>query len=181
MRRRLFDFLKKAKRAPSRPPVGKVEIFSRHCLSSEISKKKKRPVGFSRERCFRNLLDTSPREEANITVFLDRGEHFLEEDHFLKKFQPLITVDARSEAAAFLSLAYYIASLKLHPDTILYLVEDDYLHPSCFHHHFCHHRRRDHDHHVGGRRSRLRGLRCLLQAVRQRPGAAELRHYHLAP
>lgn len=114
-----------------RPAFGKVEVFFRHCLYSHISAKKKRPPFFSHEACFQNLLSTLNPREANLTLFLDTVNRKLEEEHFLRRkgsSYPLITVEKGSEASSFLALAEYIASLKLHPNTILYLVEDDYLH-----------------------------------------------------
>ncbi len=121
-------FWKRRKDPLVRPLFGKVEIFSRHCLLSKISKNKKRPQGFSRKACLDNLLGTINRDEVNLTFFLDTAGLPFEEDHFLKDVDPLIKVEKGSEAGSFLSLLDHIASLQLHPDTLIYLVEDDYLH-----------------------------------------------------
>lgn len=110
------------------PYDGKIEVFSRHCLFSKISHKKKRPKGFSKERCYQNLLETMDPSKTNITYFLDlaqeeRGDHFL---------PPEKTIEIRegTESGAFLRMLDHVSSLSLHPETIVYLVEDDYIHRS---------------------------------------------------
>lgn len=112
-----------------RPIHGKIELFSRHCLYSKISQHKKRPVGFSHEQCFRNLLRTVDRSQVNLTFFLDTSSEEKKE-HYLFHYQedPVIQIKAGSEASAFLDLLEYITSLSLHPDTLIYIVEDDYFH-----------------------------------------------------
>jgi glycosyltransferase involved in cell wall biosynthesis len=112
----------------SQPPYqGKVEIFSRHCYFSDASPHKKRPEGFSRELCYRNLLETFDSERANLTFIYDAAKGT---DHFLKNELkwPVVQIQEGSEAAAFLRLLDHLESLNLHPETIVYLVEDDYLH-----------------------------------------------------
>lgn len=111
------------------PYRGKVEVFSRHCIFSEISKNKARLPYFSRKACYQNLLDTISLDHANLTFVLDlaRGskkEHFLNEE----KTFPIIEIEEGSEAGAFLRLLDYVSKLELDPETILYFVEDDYLH-----------------------------------------------------
>ena len=112
------------------PPIqGKIEIFARHCLYSEVSQKKERLAGFSREKCFENFLSTLDRTKANVTFLLDiaKGE---KESHFLHRYpqENLVCFEGGTESLAFLRLLDHIASLKLHPDTAIYIVEDDYLH-----------------------------------------------------
>jgi glycosyltransferase involved in cell wall biosynthesis len=90
-----------------------------------VGQHKKRFDGFSWEKCHRNLLGTIDRNQVNLTFFLDtaRGN-----EHFISNEQNFIEIQEGTEAGAFLALLDYIASLPLHPDTVLYLVEDDYLH-----------------------------------------------------
>ncbi|MGE5196456.1 MAG: hypothetical protein ACM3JI_03900 [Anaerolineae bacterium] len=64
-----------------------------------------------------------------MTFFLDTfyempGLHFVKEQ---KKF-PVIEIKEGTEAGAFLRLLDYVATLKPSPKTILYFLEDDYLH-----------------------------------------------------
>jgi hypothetical protein len=104
---------------------GKIEVFSRHCISSKISRHKERIPGFSREKCYRNLLETIDNKRANLTFFLDLGQGE-RSDHFLEG--PAIEVREGSEAGSFLRLLDHVSQIDLHPETILYFVEDDYLH-----------------------------------------------------
>ncbi len=109
-----------------KPIFGKLEVFARHCYASKISSHKERPPGFSQEKCFRNLLSTIDRSKANLTCFLDTPPYV---SHFVDTEEdPVIRFERGSEAASFLYLLEHIASLSLHPDTIIYIVEDDYLH-----------------------------------------------------
>lgn len=100
-----------------------IEVFVRHCIFSDASKHKKRPVGFSREECHRNLLETAD-ERVRFTFILDtakKGEHFIQKG-------PHIEISEGTEAQSFLKLLEIIEKKDLHPNTIVYLLEDDYLH-----------------------------------------------------
>jgi len=110
---------------------GKIEVFSRHCIFSSISQHKKRFADFSREACYLNLLETLDLSQANLTFFLDtakgpKNHHFLSQE----KIHPIIEIQEGSEAGSFLQLLHYVSQLDLDPDTILYFVEDDYIHRS---------------------------------------------------
>lgn len=87
---------------------------------------KKRLPGFSRELCYTNLLATTPRRKANLTFFLDapgEGPHA----HYVSKEDPVL-MDEGTESGSFLRMLDHVIKLKIHPETILYFVEDDYLH-----------------------------------------------------
>lgn len=104
------------------PPQPTIEVFVRHCNYSDVSAHKKRPAGFSREACHRNLLDTiDPR--VHLTFFLDTAK---EGDHFIKG--QAIEIKEGTETGSFLRMLDYVEKLELHPDTIVYFLEDDYLH-----------------------------------------------------
>jgi hypothetical protein len=103
---------------------GKIEVFSRHCVFSSISHKKKRIYGFSKERCYQNLMETIDLREANITHFLDTvggDAPFLPAENTIK-------ISEGTESGSFLRMLEYVISLSLHPETIIYFVEDDYIH-----------------------------------------------------
>jgi hypothetical protein len=51
-------------------PPKKIEVFVRHCYYSPESGNRLRYPWFSREGCFRNLINTSD-ERVNITILLD--------------------------------------------------------------------------------------------------------------
>ncbi len=106
---------------------GPIEIFARHCIYSSISQHKERPQGFSREACYQNFLDTLDPAKAHVTYFLDTAHGSLQE-HFLSGAKRVVQTRSGSEAQAFLDLLSYVEHLSLDPGTILYFVEDDYLH-----------------------------------------------------
>ena len=98
----------------------------RHCFFSPISQHKKRWPSFSREKCHENLLATIDKSRANVTFFLDtaraNGKHFVEAQSSVHK------ISEGTEAGSFLRLLDYVESLHLNPETILYFLEDDYIH-----------------------------------------------------
>lgn len=107
----------------------KIEVFIRHCYYSQASVHKKRPPGFSHEKCHENLWETANLELVNFTFILDT--HFAQSKrHFLyeQKQFPLIEIDAGEEGKSFLFLLEYVLTQKFSDDTILYFLEDDYLH-----------------------------------------------------
>jgi hypothetical protein len=109
------------------PPI---EIFVRHCHYSSVSTHKKRLDNFSRERCLANLLATiADQEKINLTFFLDTY-HPMQEAHFLcsQSVYPVIEFKAGSEAASFLYMLEHVYRQKFLPETIIYFLEDDYLH-----------------------------------------------------
>lgn len=106
------------------PPQQKIEVFVRHCNFSAASAHKKRPEGFSRKACHQNLLDTID-SRVNLTFFLDTAT---EGDHFIQG--QAIEIKEGTEAGSFLRMLEHVEKLDLHPDTIIYFLEDDYLHRS---------------------------------------------------
>jgi hypothetical protein len=111
------------------PFRNKIEVFVRHCHFSNISGHKKRIQGISREMCFENFLQTSHKQPVNITFFLD-AFYPMEEVHFVKKQKqhPVIEISEGTESGSFLKLLDYVTSLNLDPETIVYFLEDDYMH-----------------------------------------------------
>lgn len=125
----MMFFWGKSKKEPPSNYDGKIEIFSRQCFFSTISQHKKRFPFFSHELCYKNLIHTVDLSLANLTFFYDAARGPLEK-HFLKneKRFPIVEIKEGNEALSFLRLLDYVTSLDLHPETILYFVEDDYLH-----------------------------------------------------
>lgn len=111
---------------PHFPFEGKIEVFSRHCIFSTISKHKKRIDGFSHQECYRNLLETIDRKKTNLTFFLDVAGGS-KEQHYLSN-ECVMEINEGTEAGSFLRLLEHVSQLNLHPETILYFVEDDYIH-----------------------------------------------------
>ena len=107
----------------------KIEVFVRHCHYSVASAQKERHLGFSHEKCFENLLETADLSRVNFTFLLDT--HFgKNKTHFIERQtdHPVVEIDAGCEAQAFLDLIDYVLTQKLSDTTILYFLEDDYLH-----------------------------------------------------
>lgn len=136
LKRWIRRFWGASKSAPLFPPSQEtLAVFSRHCFFSEISQKKQRLRGFSQRACYQNLLSAVQEEKGtSLTFFFDAAKGPLEE-HFLKeeKTHPVIEVKEGTEGGAFCRLLDYVAGLPLSPETIVYFVEDDYLHkPGAF-------------------------------------------------
>jgi hypothetical protein len=106
-----------------------IEIFMRHCHYSNVSAHKARFANFNREECLQNLLSTSKDEKINLTFFLDTF-HPMEGEHFIRKQQDFKIVEfkAGSEGASFLYMLEYVYKQKFKDDTIIYFLEDDYIH-----------------------------------------------------
>ena len=104
-----------------------IEIFSRQTFFSFISQHKKRFSDFSHEHCYHNLLKTS--KGAHLTFLFDAAKGPLE-SHFLKNEtnHQIIQIHEGTEAGSFLRLLDYVEGLDLPLDTVLYFVEDDYIH-----------------------------------------------------
>lgn len=116
----MFNFRRKASYSPVQPHI---QIFVRHCVFSSVSAHKKRPPGFSRQSCHQNLLDTLD-SRASVTYFFDAAK---EGEHFIQK-EPHIEIREGTEAGSFLRLLDHVEKLQLHPDTVIYFLEDDYYH-----------------------------------------------------
>src|SRR5271163_1801783 len=107
-----------------------IEVFVRHCNYSAVSAHKVRFANFSKELCFDNLLATLKAEKKiNVTFFLDTF-YPMEREHFIRKQQryPIIEFKAGSESASFLFMLEHVYQKRFSADTILYFLEDDYLH-----------------------------------------------------
>lgn len=107
---------------PKAPPEPVVEVFVRHCTYSSISAKKPRPTYFSKEAAHRNLLQTADAR-VHFTHFLDTAK---EGRHFLKG--SAIEIKEGTESGSFLKMLEYVLALDLNLNTIVYFLEDDYLH-----------------------------------------------------
>lgn len=107
----------------------KIQLFVRHCHFSEVSQHKGRIPGFSRQKCHENLLATVDRERVDITFLLD-AFHPSATPHFVTQQTefPVIEIKEGCETGSFLKLLEHVMSLKLKDDTLVYFLEDDYLH-----------------------------------------------------
>ena len=106
-----------------------IEVFVRHCNYSAASAHKTRFPNFNKEHCFHNVLNTLDDPRAHVTLLLDTF-HPSQEEHFIKKQSrfPVIEFKAGSEAASFLRMLEHVLHSRFSPETILYFLEDDYIH-----------------------------------------------------
>ncbi len=109
--------------------MNKIEVFVRHCHFSAVSQHKNRLPGYSREKCHANLLSTLDSERVNVTFFLDTASP-MDQPHFVleQTKYPVIQVHAGTETSSFLQLLDHVVARNFSPDTIIYFLEDDYLH-----------------------------------------------------
>ena len=101
-------------------------IINRHCNYSVISANKKRPDWFSREKCFNNLLETTKgRDDVSIHVLFDGSStgHFTENRGITVK-----EIAAKSGAKSFIMSMDYALDIAKDSDTLIYFLEDDYMH-----------------------------------------------------
>ena len=99
-----------------------IHCFVRHATYSSASLHKKRPLNFNHEACHHNLLKTAD-SRVKFTYFLD---HKKKRDHFIK--DQAILIEEGTEAGSFLRMLEHVESLNLKPNTIIYFLEDDYVH-----------------------------------------------------
>lgn len=106
-----------------------IEVFVRHCHFSAVSVHKERLPSFSREKCHRNLIETADLSKARFTFLLD-AFHPMDKVHFIKEQKqfPVVEFKAGSETGSFLFLLEYVLQQPFSDETILYFLEDDYLH-----------------------------------------------------
>ena len=105
----------------------KIEVFVRHCNFSKLSFDKKREKKFSKKACFNNLMQTKD-SDVNCTFFIDTfhgkiQDHFLHQENVKK-----IEIKAGKEPISFLEMLKYVLLQKISDDTIIYFLEDDYIH-----------------------------------------------------
>lgn len=102
-----------------------IEVFVRHCSHSPNSNipNRYRPEWFDKTKVYRNLINTANHELCNINVIYD--EHF---GPYTGQEKSVVKINCGTEAKSFLATLDIILSRNLPDDTIIYLLEDDYLH-----------------------------------------------------
>ena len=107
----------------------KIEVFLRHCYSSpnQSLPNRKRPPWFDKVKVFENLKRTINPDLAKINIIYD--EHFGPiGDTFLDSEENTEVINCGNEAGSFLRTLEIVESRGYDDDTIIYFVEDDYLH-----------------------------------------------------
>lgn len=107
----------------------KIEVFLRQCFYSPNSNlsNRLRPEWFNKPKCFENFKRTINLELANYTIVYD--QHFGSVENTFLSTEPNIEyINCGNEAASFLKTLEIVESKNFDDDTIIYFLEDDYLH-----------------------------------------------------
>lgn len=103
-----------------------IHILVRTCVASSSDTAKRYPYWYSRATCLRNLFATMDPKLCEIEFLLDgkREDHFLKDYPEMKVTEGVFGSDPKSYARAI----EIIDAMSLPDETIVYLLEDDYVH-----------------------------------------------------
>lgn len=106
----------------------KIEVFLRHCYYSDLKySTQNRPEWWNKEKVFENFKRTLNSETTNYTIVYDK--HYGDRSEtFLKGEENVYEVDCGKESLSFIETLNYILSKDFDDDTIIYFLEDDYVH-----------------------------------------------------
>ena len=106
-----------------------IEIFIRHCYYSKIQElpDRIRPSWFNKIKVFENFKNTLNPDLINYTIVYDEFYGSIDKT-FLAKEKNVEIIKCGNECDSFLKTLEIIQSKNLSDDTIVYLLEDDYLH-----------------------------------------------------
>jgi len=106
-----------------------IQIFLRHCYYSKLQElpDRKRPKWFDKHKVFKNFKKTINSNIADYCIIYD--EHYGDiKKTFLSNEKNVKIVNCGSEGKSFVKTLEYIKSINFDPETIIYFLEDDYLH-----------------------------------------------------
>jgi hypothetical protein len=106
-----------------------IEVFIRHCYYSKIQElpDRIRPSWFNKIKVFENFKNTLNPDLVNYTIVYDEFYGSIDKT-FLAKEKNVEVIKCGSETDSFLQTLDIIQSRNFDDDTIVYLLEDDYLH-----------------------------------------------------
>lgn len=106
----------------------KIEIFLRHCYFSHLQySSHNRPDWWDKEKVFENFKRTINPETTNYTIIYDK--HYGEiSETFLRDEKNVYEIDCGKESLSFCETLNYILSQDFDDETIIYFLEDDYVH-----------------------------------------------------
>jgi len=106
-----------------------IEVFIRHCYYSKIQElpDRIRPSWFNKIKVFENFKNTLNPDLVNYTIVYDEFYGSIDKT-FLAKEKNVEIIKCGNECDSFLKTLEIIQSKNLSDDTIVYLLEDDYLH-----------------------------------------------------
>lgn len=107
----------------------KIEVFLRQCYYSKLQElpSRGRPDWWDKEKVFNNFKRTYNPETTNYTIIYDEYHGEIGKT-FLKEEKNAYIINEGGEAKSFIKTLDYIASKNLDPETIVYFLEDDYIH-----------------------------------------------------
>ncbi len=106
-----------------------IEVFLRHCYYSKLQElpDRTRPQWFNKIKVFENFKKTINPKIANYTIVYDEFYGSIDKT-FLANEENVEVIKCGSETDSFLSTLDIIQSRNFDGDTIIYFLEDDYLH-----------------------------------------------------
>lgn len=106
-----------------------IEVFLRHCYYSKLQElpDRTRASWFNKIKVFENFKNTLNPELVNYTIVYDEFYGSIDKT-FLSQEENVEIIKCGSETDSFLRTLDIIQSKNLNDDTIVYFLEDDYLH-----------------------------------------------------
>lgn len=106
----------------------KIEVFIRHCYHSDLKySTQNRPEWWDKEKVFNNFKRTLNFETTNYTIVYDK-HYGNRSETFLKDEENVYEIDCGKESLSFIETLNYILSKDFDDNTIIYFLEDDYVH-----------------------------------------------------
>jgi len=106
----------------------KIQVFLRHCYYSHLQySNNNRPEWWDKEKVFNNFKKTLNKKTTDYTIIYDK-HHGERADTFLKDEENVYEIDCGKESLSFIETLDYILTQNFDDDTIIYFVEDDYIH-----------------------------------------------------
>jgi len=107
----------------------KIEVFLRHCYYSNLQNEptRERPYWWDKEKVFHNFKKTLNYETTNYTIIYDKHYGSIK-NTFLKDEENVYEIDSGMESKSFIETLMYVLSKNFDDETIVYFLEDDYVH-----------------------------------------------------
>jgi hypothetical protein len=107
----------------------KIQVFLRHCYYSKLQElpDRTRPFWFNKYKVFQNFKNTIDSKLADYHIVYDEYYGSIN-DTFLKEEKNVKIINCGSECESFIETLDYAVSQNYSSDTIIYFLEDDYIH-----------------------------------------------------
>lgn len=108
-----------------------IQVFLRHCYYSKLQElpDRTRPSWFNKIKVFENFKNTLDPNLVNYTIVYDEFYGSIDKT-FLAREENVKIINCGSECDSFNETIEYVRYKNYSPDTIIYFLEDDYLHLS---------------------------------------------------